>query len=159
MWSTSSVSWVIWPKCNILIGLSYAVVYIYMIQAMCFCWLSCFVPFRTNTCQLFITKDGFSVWFWNLLLRICFVYFIQRKSAAIENQYIYCCDSQPSYVNTCLIIYAYIMRKTSIHFPKPCTSLDSVFVGTWRRWWIGKTTMFPWGRWGVRILGESKAMA
>ena len=92
------VSWVTCPKCNILIGLSCAVVYIYMMQAKCFCWLCCFVHFLTNSCELFITNSAhvfkktvflsdFGICYYVLALFIC--YFTQRKPASIESQWSY----------------------------------------------------------------------
>ena len=57
-WCTSCLSWVTWPKCSILTGQSCVILYMYMMQAMCFCWSGCFFTFfLTNNCQLFITDS------------------------------------------------------------------------------------------------------
>ena len=116
------ISWVTWPECSILIGLSCAVVYNYMMQAMCFCWLGCFVHFLilvsylSQMVRMCLTKNCLSIWLWDLLLIICFVYlhFYSEKTCHNWKPISYCGDLQPSCVHTYLIRYACVTRKRSI---------------------------------------------
>ena len=56
----------------------------YIMQAVCFCWLCCLMHFLTNTwsviyykCYTCVKKKrSFSVWIYDLLLIICSVYFL-----------------------------------------------------------------------------------
>ena len=118
-WSTSFVSWVTWPKCSILIGLSCAVVYIYVMQTMCFCWLCCFVRFLTNTYQLFIT-NGAHVFKKTLTLGyivknlLClFAKLLRENPLSLKNQWGYYQFLQPSCTRAHLIIYVNFTKKRS----------------------------------------------
>ena len=95
-WSTAFFSWLTWPQCSILIGLLGSVAYVYIMQAMCFCWACCLVEFLTNTCKLFVTNDAcafkkksyLSVRLWDLLVGICVVYLLRYPEKT-------CCNWKP----------------------------------------------------------------